>query len=66
MARNLKVLGWLVCGTVAISSVLPHATRAYTLDATESQTAVEIKPVDRQAFDFEGGVVAVGKGDEGD
>jgi tetratricopeptide (TPR) repeat protein len=47
MARNLKVLGWLVCGTVAISSVFqPHATRAYTLDATESQAAVEIKSVD--------------------
>jgi tetratricopeptide (TPR) repeat protein len=63
MALNLKVAGWLVFGTMAISTVFqPLASFAYVVDPVESQAAMDIKPVDA-ARQYQQGLTAVAAGD---
>lgn len=63
MAQNLNVAAWLFCGTIAISTIFEsRAALAYTIDATNGQTAIEVNDID-VSRQYQQGLAAAAAGD---
>jgi tetratricopeptide (TPR) repeat protein len=62
MARNYNVAGWLLLGTMTISTIFqPQASLAYAIDAAESHARVEVQPT--EAIDlYQQGLTAAAAG----